>query len=221
MLVEQKLTLFDLVFSHYIYKHLTQYDDSLSELFRIIDKKIDFTKIDHVQELLIWLNKWGCRNISKKSYVNLKNELTEWWKSKYTIISKEIYSKENIIELFDSLTRVVVSSYDGKTIHFGPTATSKTLFVISPKRFIPWDKIIREEYDDCGIGYYNYLSHSLEMIKGIKKECHKNGLSWHMIKKEEFNGYISDLKLIDEFMWVSKSKAFIINKNEINSMLSY
>ena len=220
-MISKNISIFDLVFAHYIYKHLTQYDDSLSELFRVTEKRIDFTKKDHVLSLLIWLNKWGCRNISKKSYVNLVSELTNWWESKYEIIYNGIFSKENVIELFDSLSQIVVSTNDIKTIHFGPTATSKTLFAIFPKHFIPWDKKIREEYMDCGIGYYSYLYDSLEMIKSIKKECREKKIKWETVKNEEFKGYISDLKLIDEFMWVIKSNAFQINKNEITSMCRY
>ncbi len=207
------MTLFELAYSHFLYQQITKYDKDLNDLFSYINGSINLSNADHVYKLLVWLNKWGCRHISKEAYTTLIAKIQSWWnKNEDEIVCIHSDSEKQIIKLFDSLSNISINK-SKVSIHFGSTAAAKTLFVINKNVFIPWDNKIREKYENTGKGYYDFLYNARGMLDDVYNECNKKGLNWQEIIERYFSVYISDLKLVDEYFWVTKTKNLIVDKS--------
>ena len=214
------MNLFELTFSHYLYQNITNYDDSLTDLNTIINYSLDLNNKTHIQGLINWLNRWGCRHISIESHEELKNNILIWWNTHIDLIDKiKIEDKKDIIKIFDSLSAVIVSDTDKKLITLGPTAAAKILFIINNKIFIPWDIKIRKDYGNSGSAYYKLIIDANNEIFKMKKELKINENKWKNIIRNKFPNYISDMKLMDEYYWITKTKNIIINKEQIENIM--
>jgi len=90
------MNLFELSFSHYLYRILTNYDDSLNDLNSIINNSLDLNNIMHIQALLNWLNRWGCRHISIESHEELKYNIRIWWNNNKQLSLLQKYRRSQV-----------------------------------------------------------------------------------------------------------------------------
>ena len=214
------MNLFELSYSHFLYQIITKYDYSLTDFKNIINDYLDLDNPVHIQGLLNWLNKWGCRHISIESHEELKNNLRIWWNTNRCLINSiETINEVGIIGIFNSLSAVVVTDNEVKTIKFGPTAAAKTLFILNSKYFIPWDAKIREDYGNSGASYYNFLTCAKSEICNMKKEIKISESEWNKFIIKRFPEYISDMKLMDEYYWITKTRNIQIDKGQIERLI--
>lgn len=213
------MTLFDLTLSHYLYKIIAGNDGILKQLIQSTKRAIDLGNEELRFSLLEWLNKWGCRHISRTSHNTFSKGIDIWWQNNINAFRKTNFENmSSIVEAFNSLAKIHVSE-KGRTISFGPTATAKTFFVIDPDKFIPWDKKIREDYKDDGLGYYQFLNYATELVNEAKCECKRKNMNWDSFKKSmSSDEYLSDYKLIDEYLWITKTNGIQISKEEISKI---
>lgn len=208
---EAIITLFDLAFSHYLYKVKTGNDDPSDELMQSV-KKIGLEN-NNIHSLLTWLNKWGCRHISKESHNAFSKEIETWWQNNINVFRKTNGDDDSsVVKAFDSLASIQVPE-KGRKVHFGSVATAKTFFIIDPEKFVPWDTEIRKKYqlDESGSDYCKFLNIAAGMIKEVKREFKKENEDWIKL----FPGYISDYKLIDEYLWITITNNIEISKEEV------
>lgn len=213
---EATITLFDLAFSHYLYKVKTGNDDPPDKLRNSVKQNGLISQEDRI-ELLKWLNKWGCRHISKKSHNAFSKEIETWWQNNINVFRKTIVENDSsVAKAFDSLASIQVPE-KGRTIHFGPVATAKAFFIIDPEKFVPWDTEIRKKYqlDESGSDYCKFLNIAAGMIKEVKSQCNEKNRDWDSLKGSIFHGYISDYKLIDEYLWITITNNIEISKEEV------
>jgi hypothetical protein len=200
------MTLFELALAHYLYNKIESYDESLTNLLNDPENQnFDFRNDKQTIALLEWLNKWGCRNISKASYPTLCKKLPIWWNQNNLSHFKK--DEASVSRIFNSLMNIIVSEDNERTVTFGPTAASKTLFIIDKDYFIPWDQEIRKKTKNSpdGKGYYNYLTNSKNELNELLIRLTESGIVWEK-HKTLFQNYISDMKLIDEYNWITKTK---------------
>jgi len=212
---EDGITLFDLAFSHYLYKVKTGNDDPSDELMQSVKKNGLENKNIHL--LLTWLNNWGCRHISKESHNAFSKEIETWWQDNINVFRKTNGENDSsVVKAFNSLASIPVPE-KGRTIHFGPVATAKTFFIIDPEKFVPWDTKIREKYqlDESGSDYCKFLNIATGMIKEVKRQCNEKNRDWDSLKGSIFSGYISNYKLIDEYLWITITNNIEISKEEV------
>ena len=202
--------------AHYLYNKIESYDENLTK-FLNDPKNNNFNFHDDEQTiaLLKWLNKWGCRNISKASYPNLCETLPIWWSQNN--VSHFERDEASVSHIFNTLMHIIVSEDNERTVTFGPTAASKTLFIIDKDYFIPWDKKIRKGYSSDGNGYYNYLTNSKNELNELRTRLIESGIIWEN-ERILFQNYISDMKLIDEYNWITKTKEMNLENNEIEEL---
>jgi hypothetical protein len=73
-------------------------------------------------------------------------------------------------DLFDSLIGDMKRAASIRSLRFGPTAASKTLFALRPQLFPAWDSAIRAglvDGEDSGKAYVRYASRLQDDIRGI------------------------------------------------------
>jgi len=112
---------------------------------------------------------------------------------KEELLSFDICEKKRlIISFFNEIQDIKFNSKKGDGKRAGPTAASKTLHLIAPDLFIPWDANIRNDYKIGGNGrdYFYFLLEMKHILLDMEPSLliHKN-------KK-------SLIKMIDTYNWV-------------------
>jgi hypothetical protein len=67
-----------LAFGCYLYGAFTDFDKSYENFLRVTDYSPDPTISEHRNELLIWLNSWGCRQIAIEYHEIASQEILSW-----------------------------------------------------------------------------------------------------------------------------------------------
>lgn len=188
-------------------------------------------KKEHLDALIIWLRKWGCRNLHRKGNETTSTNLKDWFiKHQSTLNSiptnlldeSIVLSKDEIISLFSSLEEVVaVNKPKNKIIRIGPTASSKILFALRPNYFAIWDSNIRLKLDflrNDGNEYYEYLSKIYFMLNELNVECKMKSTNINEILETTERKHRFYPKIIEEYFFVKY--AFNINIDKFVSLTS-
>lgn len=206
------VNLSQLAFAAYIYD-ATADDDSIAELNAKIGPTPDLTKRDTANAILEWLNDWQCR-LCEEEFDTAIAELKKWQKA----FGSELASiKSNLLELNDSelnnASLVYADLFKRKANQrrtFGPTATTKTLFILRQNALPAWDKAIREglEFDDKPSSYLLFLKHSQKQLQELKTSCKAAGVDIADVPKLVNRPNSSLAKLVDEYNWVTITRGF-------------
>jgi hypothetical protein len=173
----------------------------------------DLRNPDHRENLLVFLNGWGCRNIAKEYYNLASNEIKEWYEKYHVAIPDttknlwELTEKEltSIDSAFDDLASRIIATkkQNGRNVTFGPIAAAKMLFALKPKALIAWDNKIREKYVGKNGPYKNFLEKMQGLILEIRKQCEQHGFKLHEIPLKLNRPDVTIPKLIDEYNWIT------------------
>ena len=123
----ESVNLCDLALACSMYNSLTSFNVSLGDLKEKTDDSIDLTKLCHCTHVVEWLNKWGCRHLSKKSH-DIATVITAYGSLK------------------DRAGACPIRGGKKLQIDIGPTAASKILFAVRPEALMPWDEAMRNEF---------------------------------------------------------------------------
>lgn len=213
------MKLIDLAFACYIYNHMSDdYDSSYKDFLEVTEPELDFQNKDHLMALLVWLNKWGCRQFSLKDHELAANELAEWHKEVGHLIFDTDKTLLNFTEHDFNIVEQVYGTLVNKTasnrqaangnsvrVEVGPTGASKILFAWRPQAFIPWDGFMRlnGEYDGSAKSYADYLRKTREHLVGLSQECRKAGFEIADLPSKLGRSNFSLTKLMDEYYWVT------------------
>ena len=211
------MKLYELAFACFIYSNFSDYDKSYLEFLRKVQHQPDLLNRRHLDSLVIWLNKWGCRQFAVKDYGLACSEISTWYKQFAGLLCD---SKKNLWDLQDTELTTVANAYEvlsckkasfrkGKKGRFcvsvGPTGASKILFALRQNALIPWDDPIREyyNYDGSGASYSAYLNKVKGLIIELSVECEKNGFALEQLPAQLGRKTSSVIKLIDEYHWIT------------------
>jgi len=121
-------------------------------------------------------------------------------------------NRRRIIGLFDDLSNRRAARKErcgqGIDVRVGPVGAAKTLFVLRPSIFSPWDTPIYKKLDleGDGSGYVGYLSRIQEELKEVEAELQKAGIEWENLSKFLQKRHGAYPKLIDEYFWITITK---------------
>jgi len=211
------MKLSELAFSCWLYGRFTGFDKDYLDLLQKTDNSLCISNTKHVEALLKWLNKWGCRQFAV-NYHNLAiSEIRSW----YGRFRKHDFGERDSLDLTDDDLSFISDTFNGlmdKTASFrrrksnrsrvriGPTGAAKILFALNPEIFPPWDQAIREDkeynYDGSGDSYVEYLRKIRSILLELKPKCEKIGFKLEELPRilERENSTLP--KLIDEYSWV-------------------
>lgn len=170
----------DLAYACWAYETMTGYAKSWQDFRDVVGDGADLRNAKHRDALFAWLNQWGCR-IAVKSEVRVKSCLSEWYTrngdrlgflagGERDLAGVSQDELRAVAGLFDSLLDDMRRAATRKSLRFGPTAVSKTLFALRPRLFPAWDSAIRQavvDGEDTGEAYVSYASRLQNDIRKI------------------------------------------------------
>lgn len=198
------------------YATATNYDGALREFAGAVGGSLDSLDMHdrgHLYALLDWLRAWGCRHLRVTDTARTAEVLRRWWEQ----AEDKLPGPETpLIALDESVLRNVEEAYDalataqaaGRTLKdrdvevaFGDTAAAKTLYVLRPKAFPPWDEPIRLAFGWWGGGaaYVDFLRSAASAIEGLVSRL---GTSLDALPGLLGRPYSSPPKIVDEFLWI-------------------
>ena len=213
------MKLFQLAYACRVYMVLT---DSDADYHAFLDKtgdRLDFTDSTHMNALLEWLRKWGCRQFAVDYHDLAVKSIRKWaeqWNSKLPDVSVtlELLSAKEIKGIgnaYAALSKAVASNRarDGglNNVEVGPTGAAKILFAARPRACPPWDGSIRgSKFDSSSDSYCEYLDHVKELVEQLCSEAAGFGIPREQIPLEIGQPRSTLLKLVDEYKWVTVTK---------------
>jgi len=207
--VKREIRLSHLAFACYVFRGLERgYRDAYSVFLEKTNHALDMHNDDHRKQLLIWLNKWGCRQFELDSHDKVSEKLRDWFE-KYggtlpseqnkliDLSNEEITDAARVYYTLEGLT--IPCSKGEKTV--GPTGASKILFALRRDVYPIWDGAMRKKYKDCST-YSEYMKQSREELQELNEESQRNGIELSKLPSRLDRGGESLLKLLDEYRWV-------------------
>lgn len=198
----------------------TKDDDAFNVFLSKCNYNLDLSNLKHIDELINWLRKWGCRSLSIGSNKTTKESIRTWYNSNKKIINtfkEDLHAidlnnyKKDIIYIYYELSNSIAAHRKTFPIFFNDVATSKILFAINPRFFVPWDRdIINMFISEHKIrNYYEYLYFVQEKVIELKKDCKKNNIKFDKLfdifKTDGFERrHESYAKLIEEVIYKNK-----------------
>ncbi len=165
------------------YGEQTPFNESLASVLERItpgtDLAVPTDGRDPLEDLLDFLNKWGCRLPAgnREHRERLKDGLRAWWRQRpddrlppcHATLEDENLDVSGIAVVFDALATIEVLKARGRR-RFGPVAASKTLYVLRPGVCLPWDTRIAEALGHRrrdGADYVAYLRDARALVNAI------------------------------------------------------
>ena len=170
--------------------------------------------------MLVWLNSWGIRHLSRRDHPMASKGLLEWGRR---YLDRLPHDDLGLAELPDAALVEASEAYGDLerrrasmrltksgpiAVTFGPTAAAKVLHALRPKAFPPWDDPIRERlgYDRSPESYRKFLGSVQEHVRRLEEEAAHLGISATDLPKLMKRPGSSIPKLVDEFYWVTITK---------------
>ena len=198
-------------------------DDTASDAFRAVTGgHPDLSNPEHAKALLVWLNKWGCRQFAIEHHPTAARELGEWGSQWLPRLPKQGASLSKLrprqLEITadayaDARERVASRRVlkDGRPsiVTVGGTGAAKILHALRPKVLPPWDDPIRAalRLDGSRESYLAYLVDVQEIVRGIEAEAAALGIT--NVPKALGRPRSSLPKMIDEYYWITLTRGHV------------
>jgi hypothetical protein len=171
--------------------------------------------------LLVWLNKWGCRQFKKSQHDAAATEIKAW----YSEFGPKLFPHpKSLLSLTEPDFSTIEAAYNGlvnriasvrtmgsgeeSKVRVGPVGTAKILFAVRPNALMPWDNFILGELDlDGSAGaYISYLRKAMKWLNELADECRRHGIEIAALPSLLGRPRSPLPKLIDEYLWVTVSQ---------------
>ena len=162
-------------------------DDTASDAFRAATGgQPDLSDPAHAKALLVWLNKWGCRQFAIAHHPTAARELRKWGSQWLPLLPKPGASlsklKPRQLEITADAyadvkereaSRRPTKSGGTAIVTVGATGAAKILHALRPKVLPPWDEPIRAALglDGSRDSYLAYLVDVQQQVRGIEAEA--------------------------------------------------
>ncbi len=214
------MNLYELAFTSHAYNQFTTFNKTYKELLKKTGGSVDLNKAAHRKALIVWLNKWGCRQFALNYHQEASRELLQWHQAGYLNklpINKNLWDLnekelDQVGVIYDTLVNRVASKpfKNGRENDrtFGPTGASKILFALKPDVVVPWDSYIRASlaYNGSGISFIEYLKKLVSEIDDLQESCFKNGYSLEEVPKIIKRDSSTVAQLVGEYYWVTLTR---------------
>jgi len=218
------MTLGELAVACYIYKIVSKDDYSYEQFRQSTEDSPDLCKQEHRNALLEFLNKYGCRHITKDSHEKIASKkIVDWYKEYYGKLPQkrerlwdlEDEKLKSFDEIHINLSKLVVACRRDETnVQMGLVGAAKMLFAIRPNVFPPWDNAIREELKDSYSvkSYADYLQYVKKVILNLEEICNIHNINIDNLPQNLDRPKSTVAKLIDEYLWVTITKGFKVKE---------
>ena len=222
------VTLGKLAVASFLFKSVTRYNDSLVKFRSATGDRIDLTIQKHRDELMKWLNAWGCRNLSKDQHQVASQSVSDWYQTDCAALFNE---KTSLWQLEDQEIETAADAYGSlkdrigarrsrygreSEVHIGETAASKILFAIRPKALMPWDEAMRIAFkcDGSPESYARYLKIIRNLAFHIGDLCRNKGFQIDDLPQELGRPNSTVLALVNEYIWVTETRKVELPSSE-------
>jgi len=194
---------------------------------------IDLSDEQQLKELVaLLLNKWQCslpnpeskyarpknRDRVLKRFEKMTHGLHDWWQRYEEMLpgcdarlhTAEDAAIEECLELFDALCDVRVADEEKYKRKYSDVAASRTLYVMRPHFFVPWDSAIQDHLwygGGCGHFYVRYLKRVRERLKELDEEFKVkgsgepgSGLAW-LLNEIPGQQSCTPVELMSKYYW--------------------
>ena len=201
------------------YAALTSYDASLNRLYQATQGAAPDLMIEsHREAVLDWLRSWGCRHLRRVDTNRSSEALLDWWETYEVDLPRP---GVQITQMTDQHLSIVGEVYEDLRVHpaagrslsrgdvdvlFGDTAAAKTMFVVRPEAFPPWDEPIRLAFGWTGGGaaYHDFLVKVSTAILGLasRMQVPPDQLPTLLNRPNS-----TPAKIVDEYLWVKITRS--------------
>ena len=166
-------TLFGVAYTARLFREVDD-PSSFGQLLHLTAPAINLQNPAHVQALLNWLNKWGCR-IAGNLFPALSTSLSNWdqqWRPRLPQPHVELVNLRNAdVDILANAYEALLTVYG-----LGPSAAAKVLFAVHPEAAMAWDEAIRAGLNIGGDrqGYQDMLvrsKHEAAMLVANAGRC--------------------------------------------------
>ena len=201
------------------YAAVTGYDAALIRLYQVTQGAAPDLMINaHRIAVLDWLRGWGCRHLRKTDTSRTSQVLLEWWEmwNQYVpghgvqLTDMTNQQLSNAGEAYEGLRVAPAAGRSLRSGHvdvlFSDTAAAKTMFVVRPEAFLPWDKPIRLAFGWTGGGaaYQDFLVRVSAAILGLASRMQTPPEQLPTLLNRPNS---TPAKIIDEYLWVKITRS--------------
>ena len=218
------MRLFELAYTCRLFGELVGVDSATAELESVTRGRIDLDDEAHAKALLVWLNKWGCRQFAIAHHGEAGRMLAEWGDLWLPVLPKPSAS---LSQLKDRQLEVTADAYadvkdrqasrrvlkDGRdsVVTVGATGAAKILHAVRPRVLPPWDDPMRAALGLAGDrdGYLQYLVDVQTHCRNIEAEAAAAGIAARDIPAALGRPASSLPKMIDEHYWITLTRGHV------------
>jgi len=198
----------------------SKYDTAYSDFLAATEPAFDILDHRHRRDLLVWLNKWRCRQFKRECHGQASEHLRNWAQENLTrlpptgssLLTLTDVDFVNAGTLYASLRNLQASvrqrSGNSYPVTFGPIGAAKILFALRNQVFPPWDTSIRVHlgYDVSQESYIEYLQWVRRELQEVIADAEAHGIAKTDIPSTLGRPFSSLPKLVDEYNWVTITK---------------
>lgn len=212
----KQITLSKLAAACFMFNSLTRFNQSLIDFKTTNNCNIADTIRTDPASIIIWLNRWGCRHLSREYHDIAAKSVSQWYdKYENTLLNSDTTIWQISEEEIKSISRAYGSLKERRgalrlrrneqtEVLIGPTAASKILFILMPEAIMPWDEAMRKNFgcDGSPESYTNYLSTIRQIALHLEILCKRNGFYINQLPVKLERPQSTVLELINEYLYI-------------------
>jgi hypothetical protein len=218
------MRLFELAYTCRLFGELVGVDSATSELESVTRGCIDLDDEAHAKALLVWLNRWGCRQFAIAHHGEASRMLAEWgdlWlpllpKPSGSLSQLKVRQLEVTADAYADAkdrqaSRRVLKDGRSSSVTVGATGAAKILHAVRPRVLPPWDDPMRVALglDGDRDGYLRYLLDVQAHCRNIEAEAASFGIAARDIPAALGRPASSLPKMIDEHYWITLTRGHV------------
>jgi hypothetical protein len=216
--------LYELAYGCRLFGELAGVDTATTDLRAKTNGRVDLGDPEHAKALLVWLNKWGCRQFAIEHHSTAASMLAEWgarWldslpKPNASLSKLSTRQLATTADAYADLKDRQASTRrtpNGKIaiVTVGATGAGKALHALRPRVLPPWDDPMRAalSFDGGRDSYLAYLLDVQQQMRGIEAEAAAMGIAAKDIPKVLGRPSSSLPKMIDEYLWITLTRGHV------------
>ncbi len=219
------MQLYEIAIGSYLFSKVVDFDESFLALQEAAEGSVDLDRDDHRQALLVWLNKWGCRQFAREYHQHASDEIAAWYAEDARLLPAmdmnlgDLPEKQmgRVADAYHRLSIRTASFRNGNVpVAIGPTGSAKVMFAVRPRALPPWDGNIRKGLglDGSRASYIDYLEHVKVCLSELAVECNENGFELADFPARLGRPEVTLPKLVDEYYWLTITRKIILPSPE-------
>jgi hypothetical protein len=183
------------------------YDRAYARFRAKVGRVVDLTQRDHADALFDFLQDWRVRGLANDTREQFCDRIADWASENQRHLPSQQSLHSSASAQLDAAARhftglAALPARKGRTRMnpLGPTGASKTLWVLRPSLYLPWDRATRDGAGFAGTtaGYRALLMYAQRIILRMAAafECEPPELGRHVERNE-----LAPPKLVDEILF--------------------